>query len=169
MTTTNATITQTSSFQIASVPPVGGASTGGDGTVVNEFWTVGTGTRQFNKAGRYTFTIGPGGNQLVDFKTDFGLDGLALALIEVRHLRIQCDSVNVSKCTVEPDATEGWTGWLAAVGDILDIGVSETVGFTAPIDGSKGPVGAANKQLLITNTDGSNSAIVRLEVLGTDA
>lgn len=169
MSTTRATIDQTSSFQIAGVSPIGGALTGGDGTAVSESWTTGTGSRQFNKAGTFTYTIAASATKLVDLQADLGLDGVALLLIEVRHLRIQADSTNVSKVTVEPDATLGWLGWLQAAGDIMDIGPSETVGFTAPIDGSKTAVSGTAKELLITNTDGANAAIVRLEVLGTDA
>ena len=169
MSTTRGTITQTSAFQVAGVSPIGGALTGGDGTVVNESWTVGTGTRQFNKAGIYTYTIASSGTQLIDLTADLGLDGVALSLVEVRSLRIQCDSTNVSKVTVEADATNGWLGWMDTVSQKIDIGPSETVGFVAPIDGSKTAVGGSANELLLTNTDGSNSAIVRVEILGTDA
>lgn len=168
MSITQGTTVESSSFALANTAPVGGAATWGDGVAVNEGWSSGTGDRQFNKGGAFTFTIAALGTQLIDLKTDLGVDGVALALVECRLLKIQADDTNISKVTVEVDATDGWTAWMTTVGDIIDLEPGETTGFTHSLDGGK-LVSGTNKQLLLTNTDAANAAIVRVVIVGVDA
>ena len=168
MTVTQATIEESGNFQLANAAPYTGSDVFGLGADVQERWGTGTGDRQFDKGAEFTFTIPALGTQLIDLQTDLGADGAALALVECRYLKIQADEANTSLVTVEPDATNGWTSWLAAAGDILNIPAGMTVGFVAPLDGSL-VVGGTNKELLITNTDAANAATVRVVVVGTSA
>ncbi len=147
MTVTQATIEENGNFQLANSAPYTGSDVFGLGADVQERWGTGTGDRQFDKGAEFVFTIAALGTQLID---------------------LQADESNTSACTVEPDATNGWTAWLAAAGDILNIPAGMTVGFVAPLDGSLA-VGGTNKELLITNTDAANAATIRVVVVGTSA
>lgn len=168
MTITQATIEQSADFQLANTPPYTGSDRFGAGVEVAERWSTGTLDRQFEAGAEFVFSIAALGTQLIDLQTDLGADGAALALVDVRYLKIQADEANASKVTVEPDATDGWLSWLTAVTAVMDIPAGVTVGPVSPIDGSY-VVAAANKQLLLTNTDAANAATVRVVVVGTRA
>jgi len=165
---TKGTVDQVSNFLLANASPIGGGASMGDGTVVSESWSTGTGTNQWNKAGTYEYTLAASATQLIDLQADLGLDGAALSLVEVRHFRAQGDSTNVGNVTMEVDATNGWDAWLDGVGDIVNITPSSTHGFTCGVDGSYA-VDATHKELLLTNLDGVNAAIIRIEVVGVNA
>ncbi len=167
MTTSRGTIEEEQLFSLANTSPVGGADTTGDGAPISENWSEGVLARQFNRAGVRTYVIPGGSTQLIDLQTDLGVDGAALALDECRFLRLQSDDANPSAgVTVEPDATDGWTNWIPAA-TVLPIAAGETASFTHPLAGGK-VVEAANKQLLITNLDGSDAATIRFVVAGVD-
>ena len=168
MSITRGTVSQSSSFKIAGATPVGGALSNRGLTDVTEDWTTGTGDNQFDTVGVFTYTIGASGTQLIDLQTDLDIFGVAMALAEVRHLRIRADPTNVGKVTCEVDATNGWDEWIDTVGAALKVPTDSGMGFTCGDDGQF-PVDATHKELLLTNLDGSNSAIIYVEIVGTSA
>lgn len=168
MSITRGQITQKSSFVLANTSPVGGGDTMGDATEVSEDWTPGTTSDKFDKAATFKFTIAALGTQLIDLQTDLGIDGAALGLAELRHLRIRADATNVGNVTLEVDASNGFAAWIDTVGAALIIVAGSTHGFTAGLDGGY-VVDATNKELLLTNLDASNAAILYVDIVGASA
>ena len=169
MSITRGTVDSSSLFKLANAAPIGGSNNSRGLTDFSEDWTTGTAANQFDKVGVYTFTIAALGTQLIDLQADLGVDGVALSLAELRHLRIRADSTNpAGPVTCEVDATNGFDEWIDTVGAALDIHADSSHGFTCGTDGVY-PVDATHKELLLTNTDAADSAIIYVEVVGTSA
>jgi hypothetical protein len=138
-------------------------------TKINESWTSNATTaRQQTRFIKREINIGAGGTALINLQTDLQQDATAISLVEVRLLTFFVPDTALAGVTVEPDATDGWTGWLQT-GSVmnLDIGVQSVPIVNAP-DGNYA-VTPTNRELLLTNLDGANAVIVTVEYGGVQS
>lgn len=168
MSITRGTIIEKTSWLLANTAPAGGGDTSDGGTDVDEDWTPGTTSDKFNRVGRWTYNLGPSGTQVIDLQADLGIDDAAMALVELRAFRIQADDANVGNVTLTVDPTNGFDAWLDTVSTGLILGPDSAHSMKCGVDGAY-PVTPTTKELLLTNLDGANSAIVRIEAVGVDA
>lgn len=119
-------------------------------------------------------TIAGGGNTTIDLQSFTNFAGetscsfTRVKYLMIRLLSVEDDATNGSACTgitVEPDATNGWTSLIAAAGDKIKLTNGDCVKYMTKSAGGIA-VGASNKVLKITNTDGSVSAKVQITVVG---
>lgn len=119
-------------------------------------------------------SIAGSGNTTIDLQSFTNFAGetscsfTRIKYLMIRLLSVEDDATNGSACsgiTVEPDASNGWTGLLAAAGDKITLGNGDMIKFgTRRAAGVT--VGASNKVLKITNTDGSVAAKVQVTIVG---
>ncbi len=167
MSVTRGSVQYVADFQLANAAPDDGGSRAQAQT--DESWGPGTGSRQYDRQVEFSFTLAGAGTQLIDFQDILQASGVALTLLEVRHFSIKSLDANPSAgVSIEPDASDGWTAIIAAVGDKLTLKPGAGFEFTSPIDGGYA-VAADNKELLLTNLDGAVAATVTGVIVGCSA
>ena len=128
----------------------------------------GTGANQVDVCIFDTVTLAASGVTNLDLQALTGADGASKSLAEVRAILIRNRSGNSSKLTLSPNSTNGWTSFLQDATDVADVPVGFTLVLIGGTDGAL-TVGASNKVLDITNTDGSNAATYDIMIAGTSA
>jgi len=154
------------------------AASPGDGGVLQELGdsvilTDGTGDFQADRIALKAYTIAGSGSQDVDLTTITDAYGAAISLVEtvavvIMNFAFLSDGTTASGGTVTltPHATNGWTGLLAAAGDIAKIAPGGSLSSTSPRAGLA--VSGSSKVVTLGNAN-SGSCYVKILVLGRSA
>jgi len=105
-------------------------------------------------------------NDDIDLKAlaaTYSPDGVAVALVEVRHFEIRARDGDL---TITTTGANDWLG-LFALGDVINLKQGARLAFTCPTDGEY-PVGAATKLIRISNNSGA-AVVYDLLIVGTSA
>lgn len=149
-----------------------------DGAVLQELGdsiilTDGTGDFQADRVALKAYTIAGSGSQDVDLTTITDAYGTAIGITEtvavlILNIAYLSDGVTASGGTVTmtPHATNGWTGLLAAAGDIAKIAPGGSLQSTSPRAGLA--VSGTSKVITLGNAN-SGSCYVKILVLGRSA
>ncbi len=165
MGVTTGSITYSGDFSLANAAPFKGSAVSADG--FQESWTFGTLANQFNRSTILEIDLAPSATQVVDLQAALMENNVALGLVEDRHISFIADKTNLGRITIEPDATDGWTA-LLQLGSVLNLEPAARVVMNCPQDG-KYAVSGSDKELLLTNTDGSNNNKITIVIAGTNA
>lgn len=143
-----------------------------DGAVLQELvenflLTDGTGSFQADRVVKKAYTIAGSGSQALDFTTLTDAYGTAIAAANVvgfvvKNHAFLSDGTTASGGTlnISPNASNGWSSFLADASDILKLPAGGVAAFIAPRTGYT--VAAANKAL---DLDNANSGSVYVEIL----
>ena len=152
----------------ASQAPAAGHSPDVVGSLIETIaLSEGTGDNQAHKyvvnsalsvAGSTTITL--------DLQSLLDVYGAAVVGVELVGLAIKNRTGNGGDIEIKPNAADGFTGILKDATDILKVPVGGFLLWTNPEDGNH-TIGASNKDLDITNTDGSAATIDTWLVLKT--
>jgi len=142
-----------------------GGPTGGAEVATKKTLLYGASADQIHKGWHDTRTLGAGATEDLDLQAQTDQYGVALGLAGVVALRLCADAANTAEITFEPAAANGWTAFIGAVGDIINLepGMVVHVECTPAADLL---VDATHKVITVTNTSGAAGNTYTISLVG---
>ena len=124
---------------------------------------TGTGAGQADHAFSDQYSIAASGTQIVDLSAIANGVGQSIKFTNVKAIIVS--QTGGSSIKVAPNATEGFADWIGGTTPSVEIGDGGVMVVSEPAAGW-GITDNVDDKLLITNNDGSNTAVVDVIVIG---
>lgn len=136
-------------------------------TSVSRTLTSGTGSGSADLHYYDTRTLAATTSEDLDLRALTDAYGAALSLVEVVAIAVSAPTTNAGVIEVKPSASNGWTGLLKDVSDVLQVRPGATVIVFCPSDGQYVTT-SSNKSINVNNTGGTSGSYT-LHLIGRSA